>query len=730
MAKTSSFVPFEIPAADGEQGIRGRLTGAADGLAFSLPSSIGCVTLIFSHVGLDLLPAGVFALLLAMAWMHFTTAMDPRPQLFGARFFEATTLAAILDQMISAMPGWGLDNTLGTRLALLCLVGTAAGIATGVLYLLRADRFTRLIPSPVFSGFSNSIAVALFVSQSRTLWDLATRSSASVAPAVSIAVVVLGVALGMRYVRPRWPATTIGLAVGLALGLAWMVSGQSTPMIGSFGWPLGLPVAQADFAALQGPKVQTWSIAAAILSNGAILGTMIFINTTMSSEMMAKLDGRRPPQGARRLVPAVGMTLAGLIGSVPISGSMNGSMIASRNAGITGATMMLCGLYIAAVYASGVVGLLPLAAIAGALLCDAWFLVDRPSLALARDWIMKRPITANGREDVALIATVTVSAVLLNMVAAVFVGLLFGLIVFAARNARRPVRNLWTGAQLTSNCARSRSDLRLLAEHGPSIHIVELDGDLFFGSIDSLERALDQSLQGATGLVIDWSRVRHIDTSVVGAFAQFERRAHARGVAPIHAACATLPEIAVTLTLHLPHLRTAPDLDRALEQAENDVLILRGNPERLDKTGMMESASLFTSMDADERSALESAMSQKLYRTGEVILQAGDPGDELMIVLQGSGNVVLPQANGTDVRLAGVRGGATLGDIAFLDRTRRSATVIAAEDTTVAILSRESYDQLCVTHPRLVQILLTNIALNLAVRLRHTNRLALSRQGG
>jgi hypothetical protein len=46
----------------------------------------------------------------------------------------------------------------------------------------------------------------------------------------------------------------------------------------------------------------------------------------------------------------------------------------------------------------------------------------------------------------------------------------------------------------------------------------------------------------------------------------------------------------------------------------------------------------------------------------------------------------------------------------------------------VAILSRDSYDQICISHPRLVQILLTNIALNLAVRLRHTNRLALSRQ--
>jgi MFS superfamily sulfate permease-like transporter len=216
VARTSSFAPLESPGAAQERNLRSTLTGAADGLAFSLPVSLGCVTLIFSHIGLELLPAGVFALLVAMALIHLTTVADSRPLLFGARFFEATTLAAMLHQMIGAMPGWGLQNTTGTRLALLCLVGTVAGIFVGVLYLLRADRFTRLIPSPVFAGFSNSIAVALFVSQSRALWDLLVNSK-SIAAAASIAAAVLATAMALRYLRPRWPATTIAVAVGLAL---------------------------------------------------------------------------------------------------------------------------------------------------------------------------------------------------------------------------------------------------------------------------------------------------------------------------------------------------------------------------------------------------------------------------------------------------------------------------------------------------------------------------------
>lgn len=706
------------------------MIGALDGTAFALPVSLGAVTLVFGHVGLELLPAGLFALLLSLAWMHATTASNRRPVLYSARFFEATTLSAMMGQLIGQLPVWGLPNTIGVRLAFLCLIGAGAGLCAGLLYLSRADRLTRLIPAPVFAGFSNSIALALLVSQSRSLWDLLSTSPA-VAPVVSIAAAVFASSLALRYLRPRWPGTTIGMLVGLALGLVWWGAGSAPAMLGGFGWWTVLPVTLADFGALAGPTVHRWPVAVSIGANAAILGTMMFVNTTMTAEFMTQLEGERASGRRHAFLPVIGMTLAGLVGSVPLSGSLAASAIATRNTVLTPLLMLFCALIAALIYLSGLIGLIPVAAVCGGLLCEAWFLVDRGFLRLLMAWLRRGAVSTNGREDLALIMSVMATAVLVNMVAAVFVGLLFGLLLFAARNARRPVRHVWTGLQLMSNCARSRADVRLLTEYGNSIRVFELEGDLFFGAIESLERSLVENSEGhVTRPVFDWSRVRHLDTSVALAIVQFERRARLVGIAPVHAGAGVQArEVAEVLHHHLPLARYAPDLDRALEQVENDLIQAHatGVPQRV--TAILEAASLFDGLDEPERNALEAAMASRFYKAGEMILQAGTPGDELMLVLHGSGSVVLHRPDGTDIRLAGVRRGATVGEIAFLDRAARSATVIADEDTTVAVLSRARYDELCVSHPHLVQRLIANIALDLASRLRHANRLRLARQG-
>ena len=82
---------------------------------------------------------------------------------------------------------------------------------------------------------------------------------------------------------------------------------------------------------------------------------------------------------------------------------------------------------------------------------------------------------------------------------------------------------------------------------------------------------------------------------------------------------------------------------------------------------------------------------------------------------------------GRDIRLASLRRGATLGEIGFLDGATRSATAVAREDAVVAVLSRADFDALSASEPALIQRLLSNLAVDMAARLRHTNRLAIAR---
>ncbi len=713
------------------QSWRGSIVSAMEGSAFLIPASIGSAVLVFSRVSPDLLASAVLALMLGLLLIHVAQAVSSRPVLYSARFFEATTLAAMMDQVVIHLPAWGVADTTGTRLAFLCLIGGGAGLWVGVLYLFRADRLTRYIPAPVFAGFANSIALALLLSQGKILMELVQAPNAML-PVVTMVGLVLITGLAVRRWRPRWPAAAVALLMGVLAGLMWKFIGTTTPTVGAAGnASLVLPVMLADFQAL-GESGKLWTIVVAVAGHSAILGAVMFINTTLAAQVMTLADSRRRDPRASTAIGTAALQLTmGVLGCIPLSGSPQTTLAATRNQPLSTLTVLLCGIIAALFYLSGATIWLPVVALCAALLCEAWFMVNPRSLTLMNDWIRRRPMDANSREDLALITAVTAAAVLFNMVVALLAGLILGLVLFAVRNARRPVRNVWTGAQLHSNCARSAADMRVLGKHGDGIFVFQLEGDLFFGSADQLETEVIAGLAPAACAVIDWTRVRHIDSSVAHAAMRIEQAAKARSI-PLWHAGAELHggTVGSVLERQLPGASFVDDLDHALEQAENHVLQLRtpqGSAD--DANAFIQAANLFRGLEESEQTFLMETMEHRQFRPGDRIVSAGDPGDELLLVLHGTASVMVQDDEGRHVRLAGVRRGASLGEIAFLDRSPRSASVVAHDDVTVAFLSREAFDAMWLSKPDLVRKLLANIAVDLAARLRYTNRLAIARQG-
>lgn len=726
MEGTSSFAQLQLPQARGWRGLGASLLGALEGAAAAIPLSLGCATVVFGRVAPELVAAGVFATMLALACLHLATARSQRPVFFSARIFEATTIAAMLDQVATQLPGWGLPDTAGVRMAFLCAIGGGAGLWVGVLYLLRAERLTPFIPAPVFAGFSNSIAVALVVSQSRSLWQLVQASAALAA--ASVALVACATAFALRRWAPRRPAAAAGLAAGLLAGLLWSLAGQPPQVVSNAGLAAPLPLLLADFRPLLDPQVRLWPVLLVVVGNAAILGTMVFINTAMSAQALTQIDGQRSRRQADGVVTGAAMLAAGSTGAAPVSGSILVCLAVARTGRVRATTMALLALVVAAVYLTGVLGWVPLAAVAGVLLCEAWFLVDRPSVALLADWLRGRRLAQNAREDLALIGAVTALAVVANMVVAAFGGLVLGLFLFAVRSAQQPVRHVWSGRQVASNCARGSAELRLLAAHGEAIRVFELGGDMFFAVGSSLQQRLHADSTGARCVVLDWSRVRHIDSSVAGTVATFERLAGEHGIALFHGgACSQDGNVADELARRIPGARLAPDLDYALELAENRLIQLYAQESPGDASSLFGAMHLFDGLTIGEILQLEEAMTHRLFRAGETILAAGAVSDELMLILHGSASVVVPGADGRAVRLAGVRRGAIIGEVGFLDGSPRSASVVAHDDVMVASLTREAYEHLCRSMPGLVPKLLANMAVALASRLRHASQLALAR---
>jgi len=709
---------------------RTALISALDGSAFSIPLTLGCAALLYAKVAPELLSQGVLASMLALIWIHVVTAGAQRPILYAGRLFEATTMAAMIERGAPLLSSWGLPDSSSTRVTMLCLTGGLAGLWLGALFLMRADRFTRYIPAPVYAGFANSIAVLLLLAEFRAAQGLLSEQSLWWATA-SVLALVLVTGLAVRYLRPRWPSASIALFAGLLLASVWHLLGTELPTVSAHHMPWALPVSYASFAALLQPQVQWGPLSAHLLGDALIMGTMMFLNTTIAAQTLTQQDERRNHGMRDPMISSTSLALICLTGSVPISGSNTSCTAATRHSQLERPAIWLSAAVGAVALFSGLLAWIPLAAVAAALTCEAWFMFDRGSLQLARRWLRREALPHNTREDLGLIAAVTISAVLINMVVSVFVGLLLGLSLYAARNGRKPVRHVWSGAQMQSNCARPRSDMRMLSRLGERIRVFELQGDLFFGATEALDGAVRPLLGDIDCAVFDWTLVRHIDTSVTLTMSNLERHALRQGVTVWHSGAERAEgNVAATLKAHFPQARFAPDLDRALEQAETALLQQYASEYSHETTTVLEAYTLFQGLTDAERTVLDSAMMQRFIPAGQPLVRNGEPSDALLVLMAGSASIMITDSAGHEIRLAGVRRGATVGEIGFLDGAPRSASVVAQEDSTVAILGRDAFDTLRHSHPQIVHRILSNIALDVAVRLRNTTRLAVAKRTG
>ncbi len=91
-------------------------------------------------------------------------------------------------------------------------------------------------------------------------------------------------------------------------------------------------------------------------------------------------------------------------------------------------------------------------------------------------------------------------------------------------------------------------------------------------------------------------------------------------------------------------------------------------------------------------------------------------GDALYVVLTGRLGVMIRGNDGRDILVARVHAGETVGEMALLDGSSRSATVVALRDTELLRLGKCSYERLVERHPRSM----LSLVLPLVRRLRHT----------
>jgi len=108
---------------------------------------------------------------------------------------------------------------------------------------------------------------------------------------------------------------------------------------------------------------------------------------------------------------------------------------------------------------------------------------------------------------------------------------------------------------------------------------------------------------------------------------------------------------------------------------------------------------VFASLGTDAHQALAGVVVERLYGSGEVVVDEGDPGQSMFIVTRGAVQIVV----GPEQReVAVTKAGGYFGEMSLLTGAPRSATVIAKGDVTVLEIEADAFGAYVRAHPEVI----------------------------
>src|SRR5262245_51010864 len=103
---------------------------------------------------------------------------------------------------------------------------------------------------------------------------------------------------------------------------------------------------------------------------------------------------------------------------------------------------------------------------------------------------------------------------------------------------------------------------------------------------------------------------------------------------------------------------------------------------------VLRQVALFEGLDGAELDLIASAARKLRFPKGSIVFQEGDPGDFLLVIEKGRVKVTLLGDDGREQIVNIMEAPAMLGEVALLDGSPRSATVMTIEATVFVQIAR------------------------------------------
>lgn len=397
----------------------------------------------------------------------------------GSAFVATTMLLTLLAGLIQLGLGLLRLGTLVNFISHTVVVGFTAGAAV----LIGTSQLKHILGVSVGSGLH---FYEELMQLARALTDLNPYS-------VSIGLFTLLSAVIIRRLSRKAPYMLLAMLLGSLFCMLVDGASQGVRLVGA------LPGTLPPFAV---PQLDAESVSR--LLSGAFAVALLGLIEAVSIARSIAIRSGQQIDGNQEFI---GQGLSNIVGSLFSCYAGSGSFTRSGANFDAGARTPLAAIFAALLLViilllvPGMTAYLPMPAMGGIVLLIAWNLIDfKHLLGLAR---------AHRNEAITLVVTL-LATLLAELEFAIYIGVFLSL-AFYLRRTSRP--RLTVIAPLERDNGRYlRNVSRYQNAECPQIQIVRIDGSLFFGSLEHLQRQLNQVLQQGQGAVLLVAKgVNHID---------------------------------------------------------------------------------------------------------------------------------------------------------------------------------------------------------------------------
>jgi sulfate permease, SulP family len=316
-----------------------------------------------------------------------------------------------------------------------------------------------------------------------------------------------------------------------------------------------------------------------------------------------------------------------------------------------------------------------------------------------------------------------------GFLAGVMVGVVATAILFAISYSRIDIiKSSLTGKNFHSNFSRSSHHYDYLQAQGESLGILKLQGFIFFGTAFNLMHTIRTRIDDSQKLplrylVLDFRLVNGVDSSALNSFMRIRYLAEKNDF--LLAISGLSPEIEGQLITEKilipgnPITQSCPDMDRAVELCENEMLATDKVTYQFEPPLKSQLTSGFP--DEVDIEDFFDYLERKEIAEKTVMIEAGAPPLGLFFIEYGEVTVQLATGDGETLRLRTMGAGTIVGELGVYLGNPASAEVIAESDSIVHHLSIEALTAMESEQPKIAAAFHKYMAAMLSKRLIDTN---------